>query len=204
MGMFDFIKAHPSLIPAWSPVISKKEYATEVRLITADGSAQIKDFGCTLDQYEIAADGRLLVTSENYRDYLHGEGLAQFLSESSAVDGAPGTRWMQGISCTLIPERRLAFKITHGRLVTAEITPQQTPWPLSARERRRRKAEKLAKRHGAASRKGRKWARVARGRRVPCLVLDEAFKYLEPHADALRKTLASMRHCAIEPMVVHQ
>jgi hypothetical protein len=111
---------------------------------------------------------------------------------------------MNAFTDVMVPESRLVFRFTDGRLTSAEIRPQQPPVSMNARARRRERAQQLAKRHGLATRKGRKWHRIAqKWYGVRCLVFDE-FHHHNHLTEGLRDVFALARHQPLVPMVVEQ
>lgn len=128
MGMFDLLKVHPSLIPQKANHVEDSQYKASVTALLK-GDAQLKDLSCTLDDYAIDQEWRLLVTSNKWTEWadrMLPEETAMMQAAVSCTDasGRPAL-WLTGYTGDLHPcgsDARdvIVFIIEKGVLVRTE------------------------------------------------------------------------------------
>lgn len=206
MGMFDYLRVDGAVIPPWTSSVSRSSYNAEVAELTSESGGQVKDLFLTLDNYEITANGYLIRTTESWREQVHrlsSDGIQQ-LESALPVEGRPGC-WHVVYSGLLIPGAFIEFAVESGRLVKATIPEHRSTPPVSKWQRKKSRAESLARRFGDTTRTGKKWNRVYRRLvkrgRAKYFVIDEAHLLFGSETSSVVK---SMRHAGVTQDLVSQ
>jgi hypothetical protein len=105
---FDEIRFDAEVIPSRPHHIPETRYRQEVDYLTS-GRAQVKVLSCTMDQYLVAHDGRLLLK------VLHADPTA--LEGTAPCVDRPDYRWMSGYAGVMDPGELFEFRFQGGRVV---------------------------------------------------------------------------------------
>lgn len=116
--MYDYIRVDIERIPPRPAHMSETSYCNAVRELT-EGSAQTKSLSCTMDEFVIVADGRLLIKGARCDHSAIGGVDPELADRAEPCADIPGYSWVKDFNGTIVPGDLVEFDFISGRVVTA-------------------------------------------------------------------------------------